>query len=509
MQFVITEAQQQAFRRASHDENPLHWDAHHARRSPYGRPVCYGMAAVLRALVLACGDRPTRLRSLRCDFRKALFPDTGYRLDIEERGEERRLRIGRGPVDHLRVVIEAVPWDGSAEPAGSTGPAGSAVPAGSAGSRPPAPVTFQPRTEAAEEPQGLARRIHYAVDPAALSALAQAFECRPGAFPAQQLTMLLWLSYHVGMEMPGRQALFADARIRFGERPVDAPALDLELAAASFDERFNRYSLTGQGPGVEQLALSAFRRPPPVVAAGQELPRLAPGERPLAGKQVLVTGAARGFGAALARLCALAGARVLVHHRGEPADIEALCADIRASGQQATVVHADLGQPEAASALREAAAAVGGLDVVFCNAAPGIPENRFLEQEDAEILEFTRRNLAMTLATARGTLPALRPGARFVQVSTRYLDTPPEGFSHYLAAKSAQEGLLMGLAQEFRGVEFVIARLPRMLTDQTNLPFALSRSAAPGDVALALIRRLGEKSEDPGATHLRRLDFPP
>jgi len=484
----------EAFFQVSRDANPLHRDADYARRTPFGRPVAYGMAAVLRALALCMPEGRRRIASLRCEFRKPLFIDEDYEVSVSG-ADEQRLRIGRGGIDYLVMTLRTAAWDGGREPAAEL----RADPMRGTGFQPhaepiPGPMKetrFEPLTEPRLEPMTDARRVHYAVDPAALVTLQRVFGLEPPRLPAQQLMTLLWMSYCVGMEMPGRQALFADAQVEFSAPPAAGARLSLEIDAAQFDERFNRYSVQARGPGIARLRLVAFRRPSPVGFSVSELPAFEPDERPLQGRTALVTGAARGFGAVMALSCASAGARVLVHHRGAAAGVEPLCAQLRALGAEAAALSVDLEDGAAGKALSAQLSALGMTpDLVVSNAAPPIPEARLVEQRDADILAFAGRNLAISLNTLRPLLPQLPRGAQFVQISTHYLSEAVPGFAHYLAAKGAQEGLIQALAQEFRTVEFIIARLPRMLTDQTNAPFSPQRLAHPGELARRLIREL-------------------
>lgn len=496
----LTAEHVEAFFQASRDANPLHRDASYARRTPFGRPVAYGIAAVLRALALCMPAGRHRIASLRCEFRKPLFTDEDYALSATG-PSERRLRIGRGGIDYLVISLRTEEWDGRP---GQEPDAARVEPGAESSLEPATPTPFEPLTEPRLEPMTAAHHVHYAVDPAALAALQRVFGLGAQQLPAQQLVSLLWMSYCVGMEMPGRQALFADAQVKFSAPPATGTQLSLDLDAAQFDERFNRYSVQARGPGIARLRLVAFRRPPPVEFSVSELPAFEPGERPLQGRTALVTGAARGFGAVMALACARAGARVLVHHRGAATGVEALCAQLHALGAEAAALSVDLEDGAAGEAFGARLSALGMTpDLVVSNAAPPIPEARLVEQRDADILAFAGRNLTITLNTLRPLLPHLQRGAQFVQISTHYLSEAVPGFAHYLAAKGAQEGLIQALAQEFRTVEFIIARLPRMLTDQTNAPFSPQRLAHPGELARRLIRELTVRS----GPQFRRIDL--
>lgn len=469
---TLSAAHIEAFFEASRDANPLHRDAQYARRTPFGRPVAYGMAAVLRAIALLGSAGPQRLISLRSTFRKPLFVDTGYDLIESLDGPRRRLRIGRGGIDYLVIHLHAQDWDGHA------------------GAGLAAEVDFEPRASASPQPLCTTRKTGFTVAQAALAHLLETFNLSAGQFPAQQIATLLWMSYHVGMEMPGRQALFAEAQVEFAMPASPSPELLLDLDEASFDSRFNRYTLQARGPGIGQLALSAFRRPEPVAPAlgGSRPPEAMP--RTLRGKKVLVTGAARGLGAEMVLACLQAGAQVIAHHRGEPAEIQAFARVARDLGCGFNGIRADLEDPAAVRQLGVEAARLGPLDLIICNASPPIPEARLVEQGDEELQEFVRRNLAISLACARQLLPQLARGGQFVHVSTAYLSVPVPGFPHYLAAKAAQEGLIQALSREYQDARFVIARLPRMRTDQTNTPFSLSPLADPAELAWKLVAAL-------------------
>src|SRR6266702_2428239 len=87
----------------------------------------------------------------------------------------------------------------------------------------------------------------------------------------------------------------------------------------------------------------------------------------MSGRAVLVTGASRGIGRAIAREFAAAGDRVAAHHRGSTDLAADLAADLPGSGH--AVVQADLTDPEAVRAMVDTAAErLGGLDVLVNHA---------------------------------------------------------------------------------------------------------------------------------------------
>src|SRR5436190_16890670 len=84
-------------------------------------------------------------------------------------------------------------------------------------------------------------------------------------------------------------------------------------------------------------------------------------------RAVLVTGASRGIGAAVARAFAEAGDRVAVHYGSRREQALGVAAALPGDGH--IVVGADLADPAAVHAMvEEAAAGLGGIDVLVNNA---------------------------------------------------------------------------------------------------------------------------------------------
>src|SRR5690242_7548147 len=86
-------------------------------------------------------------------------------------------------------------------------------------------------------------------------------------------------------------------------------------------------------------------------------------------KTVVITGAGRGIGRALAIGFAEQGATVLIHYAHAEQQAQATFAQITEDGGQAHLIQADLSQPEAASQLVEQAQIrLGGIDIWINNA---------------------------------------------------------------------------------------------------------------------------------------------
>jgi 3-oxoacyl-[acyl-carrier protein] reductase len=172
----------------------------------------------------------------------------------------------------------------------------------------------------------------------------------------------------------------------------------------------------------------------------------------LSGRAVLVTGGARGIGAAISRRFAQAGARVLVHYGAGRERAETLAAELGGGG---LALGADLADPRAASQLwREAEAAAGRIDVLVCNA--GVAVASPLDGDDGQWLSDWERTMAVNLtsvaALVRAAVPHFREhgGGRIVTVSSRAAfrgDTPD-----HLAYAASKGGLVALTKSVARGL---------------------------------------------------------
>jgi 3-oxoacyl-[acyl-carrier protein] reductase len=217
-----------------------------------------------------------------------------------------------------------------------------------------------------------------------------------------------------------------------------------------------------------------------------------PWVRPLEGKVVLVTGAARGIGEATVKLLAAEGARVIVLDR--PADDAPASQVARAIG--GSVMLADVSDPEApAKIAKELVERYGGVDVVIHNA--GITRDKTLAKMKPELWD---QAIAVNLASVAKITEelgkgALRDGGRVICLSSVAGLAGNLGQTNYAASKAGVAGFVRGLAPSLaaRGITvnavapgFIETRLtaaiPLMIREAGRRLSALGQGGLPRDV---------------------------
>lgn len=211
----------------------------------------------------------------------------------------------------------------------------------------------------------------------------------------------------------------------------------------------------------------------------------------LAGKVALVTGAARGQGAAEARLFVERGARVVLTDVLED-EGAAVAAEL---GERARFVRHDVtSEADWAEAVGAAVREFGGLDVLVSNA--GIYHQAFLEKETADgfrgMLEV---NVLGAFLGIRAAAPALRDagGGVILTISSATGLQGTLGHSAYSASKWALRGLTRSAALEL-GVDGI--RVNSVHPGTIDTPMHPPGAFTPGaDYPLAPLNRVGSAAE--------------
>ncbi|MDO3703950.1 3-oxoacyl-ACP reductase [Micromonospora sp. C28SCA-DRY-2] len=229
------------------------------------------------------------------------------------------------------------------------------------------------------------------------------------------------------------------------------------------------------------------------VGAGRAEPP-ADWDRPLDGQVVLVTGAARGIGAALARVLARDGARVVA------LDIPAAGDELAAVANEigGSAVQLDLTAPDAPARLADhLAARHGRVDVVVHNA--GITRDKTLGRMDADRwdsvidVNLSSQERINDVLLERELIPA---GGRLVSVSSIAGIAGNRGQTNYATSKAGVIGLVDSLAPALRDRQISVnavapgfietrltARIPLVIREAGRRMNSMSQGGLPVDVA--------------------------
>lgn len=172
--------------------------------------------------------------------------------------------------------------------------------------------------------------------------------------------------------------------------------------------------------------------------------------KPLAGKVALVTGGARGIGAAIAQELASQGASVAISYAARADKAREVVAAIEASGGVAAAFKADQGVDEDVVRLvADVVARFGALDILVNNAglfAMGKvddPANR------AALDRQVRVNFGGVVATIREAVRFIPPGGRIISLSSGIAArVSGQQCADYCASKRAIEGYTKGAAYD-------------------------------------------------------------
>ena len=168
-------------------------------------------------------------------------------------------------------------------------------------------------------------------------------------------------------------------------------------------------------------------------------------------KVAIVTGAASGFGAAIARRFAAEGAKIVVDDI-DAAGGERVTGEIRRAGGAAQFVNADVTRAADWAALVAAAQAeFGRLDIVVNNAGWTHRNKPFMEVTEAEFDQVYSINVKSIYLSARQVLPVFRAqgGGCFINIASTGGVRPRPGLTVYNSSKGAVILMSKSMAAEF------------------------------------------------------------
>jgi 3-oxoacyl-[acyl-carrier protein] reductase len=169
----------------------------------------------------------------------------------------------------------------------------------------------------------------------------------------------------------------------------------------------------------------------------------------LSNKTVLVTGASRGIGAAIAMRLAADGANVAITYTKGADAAAAVVKGIESTGGNAIAIQADATDAKAVvAAVEKTVATFGKLDVLVNNAGTAIPKP-FAEATLEELDTMVNINLRGVFIATHAALKHIQDGGRIITIGScvgERMMTP--GLVAYAATKGAVKMFTQGLARE-------------------------------------------------------------
>jgi NAD(P)-dependent dehydrogenase (short-subunit alcohol dehydrogenase family) len=240
-------------------------------------------------------------------------------------------------------------------------------------------------------------------------------------------------------------------------------------------------------------------------------PGLASGINSVAGRVVVITGASRGVGRALAEAFAHEGAHLGLLARDAVA-LASLTGDLASDGCDVLCAPCDVSNPSTlTAAFRHVVDHFGQVDSVIVNAGVSPAAHRAHNLPIEAWNEVLRVNLTGGFVTARAAYPHLARSqrGRLVFTSSVMARSPRRGLSAYAASKAGLEGLTRALAADWAadgicvnavapgffetGLGSAFHTSPR-LRDQVEGRTPLGRFGMPRELASAFLFLAGDAS---------------
>ena len=214
-------------------------------------------------------------------------------------------------------------------------------------------------------------------------------------------------------------------------------------------------------------------------------------------KSVIVTGASRGIGRAVAIRLARDGLAVTVNYAGNATKAEEVVTEIKSHGGQAMAVQANVANgAEVKHLFKETIDIFGGINVVV-NCAGIMPLSPIAEGDLELFDKVISTNLRGTFVVLGQAARTVSSGGRIIVFSSSVIAMAFPTYGPYIASKAGVEGLVRVLANEIRGrnitvnavapgpvaTELFLTGKSEAQIDQLRKLSPLERLGQPADIA--------------------------
>ena len=228
------------------------------------------------------------------------------------------------------------------------------------------------------------------------------------------------------------------------------------------------------------------------------------------GRVALITGAGRGIGAAVARLLASRGMRVVVNYRSSRDEADDVVASINSAGGRAMAAKADVRDgPAVVGMVEQVRAAMGEVEVLVHNALIPYAIKSFDEISWDELGGKLEQEMRAAFLMTKAVVPGMisRGYGRIIYLGAVLSQRPQEGmlalgtskaalssFARYVAEELGRSGITVNVVAPGPVEGLLHAALDQEHKQRLTAQTALGRLASPDDVARAIAFYAGDDS---------------
>jgi 3-oxoacyl-[acyl-carrier protein] reductase len=225
------------------------------------------------------------------------------------------------------------------------------------------------------------------------------------------------------------------------------------------------------------------------------------------GKVVLVTGASRGIGAAVAKAFGAEGAIVVVNYLQNSVSAKQVVEDITSAGGEAVAIQADVRNEQSVLAMMECIVnSYGAIDIVINNALAAYSFNPKTRKTAWEITwtdyqDQLDGSLQAAYHVCQAAMPHMKDtgSGRIINMVSNLIDFPVVAYHDYSTAKAALLGFTRNLAKELGAFGITVNALAPGLTYPTDSSRETQEEVRNKIIELTPMHRLARPDDIAGA----------